>query len=61
MNDKPIKQFTPDDWKEYNHDRYEKDKKHRLEYQKEYYQKHKTKILKKANNRYRIKCGLSEV
>lgn len=53
-----IKCFTPDDWKEYNHKRYEKDKKHRLEYQKEYYEKHKEEIKKKAGNRYKIKCGL---
>lgn len=54
-NSKMIKCFTPDDWKEYKH---EKDKKHRLEYQKEYYEKHKEEIKKKAGNRYKIKCGL---
>lgn len=55
---KPIKEFTPDDWKEYRHKRYEKDKKRRLDYQKEYYKKNEDKIKQKANNRYRIKCGL---
>lgn len=57
-NSKMIKCFTPDDWKEYKHEKYEKDKKHRLEYQKEYYEKHKEEIKKKAGNRYKIKCGL---
>ena len=55
-NSKMIKCFTSDDWKEYNHEKYEKDKKHRLEYQKEYYEKHKEEIKKKAGNRYKIKC-----
>lgn len=53
-----IKCFTPDDWKEYNHERYEKDKKHRLEYQKEYYEKHKEEIKLYKKNKYKIKCGL---
>lgn len=55
---KPIKEFTSEDWKNYNHKRYEKEKESRLKYQSEYYQKHKSEIQKKANNRYRIKCGL---
>lgn len=55
---KPIKEFTPEDWKEYRHKRYERDRKHRLEYQKEYYRKNEEKIKKRENNRYRIKCGL---
>lgn len=58
MNDKLFKTFTLNELKEYNHRRYEKDRKHRLEYQKEYYEKHKEEIKKKAGNRYKIKCGL---
>lgn len=60
MKDKLIKQFTPEEMVEYNHRRYERDRKVRLKYQKEYYQKHKLEIKKRANNRYRIKCGLKE-
>lgn len=37
---------------------YEKHKEYALNYQKEYYQKHKKKMQEKANNRYRMKCGL---
>lgn len=58
MNDKLFKTFTLNELKEYNHRRYEKDRKYRLEYQKEYYEKHKEEIKKKAGNRYKIKCGL---
>ena len=58
---KMIKCFTPEELTDYNHKRYEKDKKHRLEYQKEYYLKHKQEIKRKANNRYRVKCGLEEI
>ena len=58
MNDKLFKTFTPEELKEYNHERYEKEKEKRLNYQKEYYQKHKEEIKKKAENRYKIKCGL---
>ena len=60
MKDKLIKQFTPEEMAEYNHRRYKRDRKARLKYQKEYYQKHKLEIKRKANNRYRIKCGLKE-
>ena len=38
--------------------RYLQERGERLEYAKEYYQKHKDEIKKKARNRYRIKCGL---
>ena len=41
-------------------ERYLKERKERLEYQKNYYQTHKEEIKKKARNRYRIKCGLGE-
>ena len=58
MKDKLIKQFTPEEKAAYNHQRYLRDKKDRLEYQKLYYQKHKLEIQNKANKRYRIKCGL---
>ena len=33
-------------------------KEHKSEINREYYLKHKEEILKKANNRYRVKCGL---
>ena len=56
--DKPIKEFTSEDWKQYRHDRYQKDREHRLEYQKQYYRKNQEKIKTRENNRYRIKCGL---
>lgn len=58
LNEKLIKQFTPEEMKEYRRKRYEKEKEKRLEYQKEYYQKHISEIKKKSRNRYRIKCGL---
>lgn len=57
---KPIKCFDSDDWKEYNHKRYEKEKEKRLKYQKEYYEKNKIKIKINTRKRYRIKCGLEE-
>lgn len=60
MNDKLIKQFTTEEMQEYRHKRYEKDRKHRLDYQKEYYQKHKAELQKKGRNYYRKKCGLGE-
>ena len=37
---------------------YTKNKDYALSYQREYYLKHKEEIKRKANNRYRIKCGL---
>ena len=58
MNDKLIKQFTAEEMTEYRHKRYLKEKQQRLDYQKQYYQKHKLEIQNKANKRYRIKCGL---
>ena len=58
LNDKLIKQFTAEELAAYNHKRYEKKKKVRLQYQKEYYKKNKAQIKEKANRRYRIKCGL---
>lgn len=44
--------------KQYKRRWYEKHKEYVLNYQKEYYQKHKKRLQEKANNRYRIKCGL---
>lgn len=61
LNKKHIKDFTAAELAAYNHKRYEKDRKHRLEYQNEYYQKHKLELQRKANNRYRIKCGLGVI
>lgn len=58
LNDKLFKTFTPEEIKEYNHRRYEKDRESRLKYQKEYYQKNKSRIKENANKRYKIKCGL---
>lgn len=58
MNKKLFKTFTNEEVKEYYHWRYERDKEKMLKYQKEYYQKHKEEIKKKAENRYKIKCGL---
>jgi hypothetical protein len=58
LKDKLFKCLTPEEKAEYNHGRYEKARKDRLKYQKEYYQKNKTEIKEKANNRYKIKCGL---
>ena len=60
MNDKLIKQFTAEEIAEYRHKRYEKKKEARLQYQKEYYQKHKKEILLKSEKRYRKKCGLKD-
>ena len=58
LKDKLIKQFTAAELAAYNHKRYEKEKKARLKYQKDYYQKHKEEILMKSEKRYRKKCGL---
>lgn len=58
LKKKLIKCFDSDDWKKYNHERYEHDKAARLKYQKEYYKKHREEILAKADKRYRKKCGL---
>lgn len=58
LKNKLFKTFTPEELKEYNHKRYEKEKEKRLDYQKKYYKKHKEEIKKKAQNRYKIKCGL---
>ena len=58
LKDKLFKTFTPEELKEYNHRRYERDRESRLKYQKEYYQKHKARIKENANKHYRIKCGL---
>ena len=57
-NSKMIKWFTPDDWKEYNHKRYERDREKRLKYQREYYQKNRDRERKRHEKYYRIKCGL---
>ena len=58
MSNKLTKCFDSDDWKEYNHKRYEKYKKSRLEYQRKYYLAHKEEIKKRNRNYYKIKCGL---
>ena len=58
MKEKLIKCFTKEELKEYRHKRYEKERKQRLEYQKNYYEKNKEIIQKQARNRYRVKCGL---
>lgn len=58
MKDKLFKTFTDEEIKAYYHRRYEREKEKRLNYQKEYYEKHKEEIKKKAENRYKIKCGL---
>ena len=58
LNKKPIKEFNAEDWREYRQKRYEKEKGKRLEYQKRYYQSHKSELQKKGRNYYRIKCGL---
>ena len=60
LKDKLIKQFTAAELAVYNHERYERKKKVRLKYQKDYYQKHKEEILVKAEKRYRKKCGLKD-
>ena len=51
LNKKIIKDFTAAELAVYNHKRYEKDKEHRLKYQKEYYQKHKLELQKKAERK----------
>ena len=58
LKDKLFKTFTDEEVKAYYHRRYERDREKMLKYQKEYYEKHKDEIKKKANQRYRIKCGL---
>lgn len=37
---------------------YEKHHENALNYQKNYYDKHKEELKRKARNRYRVKCGL---
>ena len=61
MKKKLFKEFTAAELAAYNHKRYERDRNKRLQYQKEYYQKHKLELQRKANNRYRIKCGLGVI
>lgn len=58
MKQKKIKEFTAAELAAYNHKRYERDRNKRLQYQKEYYRKHKLELQKKGRNYYRIKCGL---
>lgn len=54
MNKKPIKEMTPDEYKEYRHEVYLR----RREKIKKYNEEHKEEISFKNKNRYRIKCGL---
>lgn len=58
LNKKPIKEFNAEDWREYRKKRYEREKEKRLDYQKRYYQSHKSELQKKGRNYYRIKCVL---
>ena len=44
--------------RDYWHQYYLKHHEKKLVQQKEYYERHREEIKKKANNRYRIKCGL---
>lgn len=53
--------MTKEEYKEYRHQNYIKHKTARTEYQKMYYREHKSEILKKHRNRYRIKCGLKAI
>ena len=50
--------MTKEEKSEYRHNAYMKRREKQLQVQHEYYIKHREEILKKANNRYRIKCGL---
>lgn len=54
INAEKIKEERKDYWHLY----YLKHRERKLEQQKEYYERHREEIKKKANNRYRIKCGL---
>ncbi len=53
-----IKTMTPAELKTYRHNAYMKRREKDLEYQRKYYAEHKQEIKKKANDRYKIKCGL---
>ena len=55
---KMIKEMTKEELSIYRHNAYMKRREKQLQEQQEYYIKHKDEIRKKANNRYRIKCGL---
>lgn len=48
-----MKNKTSEEIKEYNHKRYMKDREHRLQYQKEYYEQHKkpTRITRSEEER----------
>ena len=53
-----IKTMTSAELKTYRHNAYMKRREKDLEYQRKYYAEHKQEIKKKANDRYKIKCGL---
>lgn len=55
---KMIKEMTKEELAEYRHNAYLKRKEADKERQKRYYNEHREEILKKANKRYRHKCGL---
>ena len=46
--------------RKWNLTRYEKEKEKRLEYQKEYYQKHRDELKQRSLNNYKKKYGLKE-
>ena len=55
---KMIKEMTKEELSVYRHNAYMKRREKQLQKQHEYYVQHKQEIQKKANNRYKIKCGL---
>lgn len=58
MNEKPIKEMTPEELKAYRHKMYIKHREERLKWTHDYYIKHRDEIKFREKNRYRVKCGL---
>ena len=50
--------MTKEEKAEYRHNAYMKRREKQLQEQHNYYIQHKEEIKRKANKRYRIKCGL---
>lgn len=55
---KMIKEMSKEEYTLYRHNIYLKHKDKRREYQKQYYQEHRDRILADRERRYKIKCGL---
>lgn len=55
---KMLKEMTKEEYAQYRHEVYLRYRASRKAYAKRYYQKNKETILRKAEERYRKRCGL---